>query len=67
MIDISKYKVVYREKVLNAVALLGFEVENCDATESKLGTVTVLAIGTDGTLITIRDQSFRFQFLLNIF
>ena len=69
MIDLSRFKVVYKERVLNAVCLDGiFYKEGCYPTvDSKTITkpqfLTVLAINEDGNIIAINDEAWMFQFI----
>lgn len=67
-IDLSKFKVIHGEKVLNAVALLGIGIpENVDFehrdTVLKPKILDVLVINEDGNLVSIMDEAWRFQFL----
>lgn len=69
-IDLSKFKVVYGEKVLNAVALTDYFFDgnaypNPDSKciIHKLKFITIWAINEDGNLIAICDEAWRFQFL----
>ena len=68
-IDLSRYKVVYGEHVLNAVALDGFifdtdkhpRVDESSILKPKF--ITVIAINKDGNVVFITDEAWRFQFL----
>ena len=69
-IDLSRFKVVYGEKVLNAVALTDylFKENNYPHPDSKgciqkLAFITVWAINEDGNIIAICDEAWRFQFI----
>lgn len=65
-IDLSRYKVVYGEKVLKALALLHYEFaenESQNETFHKLKLIDVLVINEDGNLETIYDEAWRFQFI----
>lgn len=65
-IDLSKFKVVYSEKVLNAVALLDIEFKNNTLHEDlvqKPKFITVLVVNEDGNLVAYRDEAWMFQFL----
>jgi hypothetical protein len=69
MIDLSRFKVVHGDRVLNALALdnimykegkyPGFDEE----TYTKPQFLTVLAINEDGNIVAICDEAWRFQFL----
>lgn len=66
-IDLSRFKVVYGEKVLNAVALAGIELKGNEF-PPKVGVqspkfLCVLAINEDGNIIQIYDEAWMFQFL----
>lgn len=67
-IDLSRFKVVHGDKILNAVALMGMRIpdgidwENRD-TIVKPKVIEVLAINEDGNLVSIMDEAWTFQFL----
>lgn len=71
-VSLSGYKVVYGDKVLNALSLIGMRLKNPEKLEeyenpiSKPDFVSILAIDTDGTLIVIDDETWRFQFIPQI-
>ena len=71
-ISLSGYKVIYGEKVLNALALLDPWTEIPEKDEKSKGTIikpnrlAILAIDTDGTLIVIEDEAWQFQFIPRI-
>ena len=66
--DLSRFKVIHGDKVLNAVALVeirmpeGMSWEDWD-TIIKPKTIDVLAINEDGNLVSIMDEAWMFQFL----
>ena len=66
--DLSRFKVIHGDKVLNAVALVeirmpeGISWEYRD-TIIKPKTIDVLAINEDGNLVSIMDEAWMFQFL----
>lgn len=66
--DISRFKVVYRDKVLNALALINIRMpddmnwENRDII-IKPKVIEILAINEDGNIISIMDEAWCFQFL----
>lgn len=68
-ISLKGYKVIYGEKVLNALALINMwkrspeKPENQEETISKPDRLVVLAIDTDGTMVVIDDEAWRFQFI----
>lgn len=65
MIDLSRYKVVYGDKVLNAVFLESYEIREYphSGETSKFKQITVVAINEDGSLVAICDEAWRFQFI----
>lgn len=68
-IDLSKYKVVYGEKVLKAISLQDIWFgENVDykAQYKKPEIIEILAINDDGNIIAIRDEAWCFQFITSI-
>lgn len=66
-IDLSRFKVVHGEKVLNAVALM--EVQFGDRSFDERETIEkpkfidILAINEDGNIISIHDEAWTFQFI----
>lgn len=67
-IDLSRFKVVHGDKVLNAVALMEVHMpENMDwnnrETIVKPKFIDVLAINEDGNIISILDEAWTFQFI----
>lgn len=69
-IDLSRFKVVYGDKVLNAVALTdylfgekGYPNPDSECVIHKLKFITILAINEDGNIIAICDEAWRFQFI----
>lgn len=67
-IDISKFKVVYGEKVLRAIAIMEIIMpENTDYEKrgiiEKPKFLDILAINEDGNIVSIRDEAWMFQFL----
>lgn len=65
--DLSRFKVVYGDKVLNAVSLLFVDMgkyeEIANKTRFKPTFIEVIVINEDGNLEIIRDETWRFQFL----
>lgn len=67
-IDISRFKVVHGDKVLNAVALMdvrlpeGVRWDDRD-TIIKPKMIEVLAVNEDGNIVSIMDEAWTFQFL----
>lgn len=67
-IDLSRFKVVYGNKILNAIALMEVQMpENMEwdkrNTVLKPKFIEVLAINEDGNIISIRDETWTFQFI----
>lgn len=67
-IDLSRFKVIHGERVLNAVALTGIDMTGIGdlehrATTAKPKMIDVLAINEDGNLVSIMDEAWTFQFL----
>jgi hypothetical protein len=66
--DLSRFKVVYGEKVLHAISLQGVELDG-DYEKRKQNTInkpkclTILAINEDGNIIEIHDEAWMFQFI----
>lgn len=67
MIDLSKFKVIYRETILRAVALVEcVHKQETDFTEmgyNSFSFLRVLVVDTDGNLKEIYDHAWRFQFV----
>ena len=65
--DLSRFKVVYDDKVLNAVSLLFVDMgkleDNENKTRFKPPFIEVIVVNEDGNLEIIRDETWRFQFL----
>lgn len=67
-IDISRFKVVHGDKILNAIALMEVRMPegvNWEARETvvKPNMLDILAINEDGNIISIMDEAWTFQFL----
>lgn len=67
-IDLSRFKVVHGDKVLNAVALMEVRMPegmnwNDRKTTEKPKIIEVLVINEDGNLVSIMDEAWTFQFL----
>lgn len=69
MIDLSRFKVVYKEIVLNAVTLENIKYRDNqypgfdEKTYTKPQFLTILAINEDGNIVAICDEAWMFQFL----
>lgn len=68
-IDLSRFKVVYKDKVLKAISLqrveFGEDVK-WDETIKKPKFIEILAINEDGNIIAIHDEAWMFQFVTAI-
>lgn len=67
-INLSGFKVIHGDKVLNAIELLNVQLpEDMDWKKRdiivKPKTIEVLAINEDGNIISISDEAWTFQFL----
>lgn len=66
-IDLSRFKVVHGDKVLNALSLTNvwqdYAPNNEKATITNPKFLELLAINEDGQVISIHDEAWTFQFL----
>lgn len=67
-IDLSRFKVIYGDKIFNAIALM--EVRMPDNEELDIRDIVlkpkfidVLVINEDGNIVSIHDKAWRFQFI----
>lgn len=71
-INISRFKVIHGDKVLNAIALMdvrlpdGVSWDDRD-TIIKPKTIEILAINEDGNVVSIMDEAWTFQFIPIVF
>lgn len=72
MVSLNGYKVIYADKVLNALELLEMHINESRRHEergeresiiSKPDFIAVLAINSDGNLVIVDDEAWRFQFI----
>lgn len=67
MIDVSKFKVVYGDRVLNAISIECMEFKEDGYPELgktvKPRALNVIAINEDGNVVVIRDEAWMFQFI----
>lgn len=70
--DLTKYKVVYNDRVLRALCLENVQYamgrypdprDDDRASVVKPEYLTVMAINDDGNLVAICDKAYRFQFI----
>ncbi len=67
-IDLSRFKVLYGEKVFNAISLQDVRFdEDWEKHQANLINkpkfITILAINEDGNIIEIHDEAWMFQFV----
>lgn len=68
-IDMTRYKVVYGDRVLNAVSIENYILEELPEDAGPVGhpikakVVGVLVINEDGNLELIDDEAWQFQFI----
>lgn len=67
-IDLSRFKVVHGNKVFNAIALMEVHMpENVERDKRDIVVkpkfIDVLVIDEDGSIISIRDEAWMFQFI----
>ncbi len=65
-IDLSRYKVIYGERVVRALALMGIEFpEDTDfnAATKKPKFIEILVINSDGNIEALHDEAWMFQFV----
>lgn len=68
-IDITRFKLIYNEKVWQPVALMEvtFAPEtNFEALVKEPAFIEVLVLNSDGNIIALRDEAWTFQFIKNI-
>lgn len=64
--DLSRFKVVYGDKVYNALTLVNVEFrteQDMEAVRKKPVFIEILVINSDGNIEAIRDEAWRFQFI----
>ena len=66
-IDLSRFKVIHGEKVLNAVAFMEVRFNNMNYDERETietpDFIEVLAINENGNIVSIHDEAWTFQFV----
>lgn len=66
MVDLSRFKVVYNERVYKALALVDVEFpENTQVDEihKKPKFIEILVINEDGNIEALKDEAWMFQFI----
>lgn len=71
-IDLSRFKVVYQDKVLKALSLQDIvypDNANWNDIRKKPKLIEILVINEDGNIEALRDEAWMFQFIpvINIF
>lgn len=71
--DLSRFKVIYGDRVLHAITLENIEWKENEWPGARTGKetntttkprfLTVLCINEDGNLVAIHDEAWRFQFV----
>lgn len=65
-IDLSRFKVVYDDKVLKAISLMDLifsDSVDFEDIRKKPRIIEILVINEDGNIEAIRDEAWRFQFI----
>lgn len=66
VVDLSRFKVVYDNKVLNALSLMEIVFADnvqMDDIHKKPKLIEILVINEDGNIEVLRDEAWRFQFI----
>lgn len=65
MVDLSRFKVVYKDKVLKALALMGIEFKDSkkEDTYKEAKFIEILVINEDGNIEALQDEAWMFQFV----
>lgn len=67
LVDLSNFKVVYRERVIRALGLMEVEFGEPQNHNEKVvdepKIIEIMAINEEGNIETIRDESWMFQFI----
>ena len=66
-IDLSRFKVVYEDKVLNALSLVETDFDyneyEWESVHKKPKLIEILVINADGNIEALRDEVWKFQFI----
>lgn len=68
-IDISRFRVIYGNKVLNALCIMDIWMPDADTSGRNRETIVkpkiieILAINADGEIVSIQDEAWTFQFV----
>lgn len=66
VVDLSKYKVVYKERVIKALALMDMQFEenvNADDIIHKPKIIEIMVINEEENIEMIKDETWMFQFI----
>lgn len=67
-IDVSRFRVIHGNEVLNALCIMGVRMPEDANTETRATKVKplfldVLVVNTDGEIVSIYDEAWTFQFV----
>lgn len=69
-IDVSRFRVIYEKEVLNAIAIMDIRgnmreerTEEDTTYRFKPKFLEIITLDTDGNIVIIRDEAWRFQFV----
>lgn len=69
-IDLSRFKVIYNNRIYNAMALVNMRIDAIrEEEEEKLNPlykpsrIEIIVLNEDGNIIIINDETWKFQFL----
>lgn len=75
-VDLIRFKVVYNDRILKAIAIIDLEFEYDTYVElgydtyddhrktiEKAKSIEILAVNEDGNIVSIYDEALKFQFL----
>ncbi len=69
-IDLSRFKVIYNNRIYNAMALVNMRIDAIrEEEEEKLNPlykpsrIEIIVLNEDGDIIIINDETWKFQFL----
>lgn len=60
LVDLSRFKVIYGDRVLNAIALDGAAFEENTTNVHPAKHMAVIVINEDGNVVLIEDEAWRF-------
>ena len=72
-IDLSRFKVIYNNRIYNAMALVNMRIDAIrEEEEEKLNPlykpsrIEIIVLNEDGNIIIINDETWKFQFLPSV-